>query len=321
MRYLKILAFFVVAGLVALVFGPREPFDQSQTFDASALGDDLDAYLAAEEAETPNLRPGTGREIVWASAPGARSEYVIVNIHGFSASKGEIRPVPERVASAFKANLFHARLSGHGQSGADLANATATDWWRDGSEAMAIARRLGEKIILVGTSTGATLATLILADEELSKGVVGLVGVAPNYRFRGAPMWLMRMPFARTILPLVGGAERSWEPLNEEQARWWTHRYPTEATLPMAALVNAAGAVDVSKISQPALFLFNDGDEVVDHTRTREVASQWGGGAGIVTLTPAPGEEPSLHVVTGDVVAPSTTDEAVAAITGWASGL
>lgn len=321
MRFLIYFVCFVfLSGAAIFAFGPREMLTKDHDFSAGQIGGDLDGYLVREEGSVRGLRPMAAKEINWAGAAGAKTDLSIVYFHGFSASKQEIRPVPDLVAKALGANLYYARLTGHGQTGAALAAAKADDWWRDAAEAMAIANRLGDRVLLIGTSTGATLATLILDDPTLSETVVGMVGVAPNYRVLGAPMPVLRMPFANQIVPLIGGEIRSWAPMNDAQAKSWTTTYPTVAILPMATLVEAASDLDHSSIAQPALFLFSDDDEVVDHTRTREIAAVWGGGATIAHLTPAEGEAPSNHVITGAIVAPSTVDAAVEEILSWWAG-
>ncbi|MEM7270824.1 MAG: alpha/beta hydrolase [Pseudomonadota bacterium] len=318
----------IVIGVLALViaaaavFGPRPGLDRENRFDDAALGDDLDAYLAAAEADVPNLRPGAEKEIIWANtAAKQQTELAIVYIHGFSATKHEIRPVPDKVAAALGANLYYARLAGHGRDGDAMAEPEAGDWWRDTGEALAIGRRLGRKVVVIGASTGVTMATLALADAEMSKDVIGMIGVAPNYRFKGAPLAVVTAPMARTIVPLLAGSERSWEPRNEEQGKWWTTTYPMVAVTTMGAAVKAAMEVNYGALDQPALFIFSDKDEVVDHVRTREVAAAWGAAADIVTMEPAEGEEPSHHVIAGDITAPSNTDAAAAAMLDWIASL
>lgn len=317
-------ALLVACGLILAVaalwgFGPREPFDRSAAFDEATLPADLDAYLAAEEARVPDVIPGAGKEIVWAGAPGERTPLSIVYLHGFSASKQEIRPVPDRLAAALGANLYYARFEGHGATGEALGAATTAGWWRDTAEALAIGRRIGRKVIVIGTSTGATLATIALSDPEVSANVAGFVGVSPNYEIKGAPLALMTMPFARQVLPLLLGDERSWEPMNAEHGKWWTTRYPLVAILPLGAAVKEAQAVAVEAIRTPALFVFNDGDEVVDHARTREIAARWGGPAEIANVEPGPGDTPSKHVIAGDITAPGLTAEVTEILTAWAS--
>lgn len=322
MRKFLIFLGIVIVALGALwTLGPRVTFDRDLTFAEADLGDDLDAYLATSEAAVDGIIPGAEKEIIWAGAPGEKTPLSIVYLHGFSASKEEIRPVPDRIAAALGANLYFNRMTGHGRDGAAMDAASAGDWWNDTAEALAIGRRLGERVLVIGTSTGATMATLALADPAMAESVVGLVGFAPNYRLIGVPIEIVDMPFARQISTLVGGAEQSWEPFNNAQGKWWTTTYPTSAALPMAAALKALEDMDFAAITVPALFLFADSDTVVDHTRTREIAAIWGGGAAMVETEPGEGESPSRHVVTGDIMAPSNTDGSVKAIVTWAKGL
>lgn len=102
LKLLLALAFLVI---LVLLFGPREPVDGEITFEPGALGEDLDAYLAASEAAFDDIIPGTEKRIVWAGEPGARTDTVILYLHGFSATSEEIRPVPDQVAANLGANL------------------------------------------------------------------------------------------------------------------------------------------------------------------------------------------------------------------------
>ncbi|TIW76048.1 MAG: alpha/beta hydrolase, partial [Mesorhizobium sp.] len=73
----------------------------------SVIGDDPQAYVANVEAAVPNIRDGLEKEIVWANPMvHAKTPLSIVYIHGFSASKGELRPLPDDVADQLDANLF-----------------------------------------------------------------------------------------------------------------------------------------------------------------------------------------------------------------------
>lgn len=310
--------------IIAVIFmtGPREVMDRTITFVAAEMGDDLDVYLAKREAAIPGIRPGAEAEIIWAD-PTARSktELSFVYLHGFSASKEEIRPVPDRVAAAFGANLFYARLRGHGRDGEALASATAGQWWNDTVEALEIGRRLGERVIVIGASTGATLATLALADPEVSRNIVGFVAVSPNYEFHGAPLAVLTMPYAREILPPIMGERREWEPVSEDQGLWWTTSYPSVAVLPMAATVSAAKGLDFGRISRPALMIFDDDDQVVNHVITRQVAVQWGADVSILSPASNAVEAPSRHIIVGDIMGPRLTEPVTTAIVEWVKAL
>ncbi len=133
---------------------PQDVVDRQIAFQDSTLGEDLDAYLSQKELQFPDIRPNTEKRIVWAGEKGARTPLAVIYVHGFSATSEEIRPVPDEVAAALGANLFFTRLAGHGRTGEALASATAGDWIEDMAEAMAIGRRLGDRVLVISTSTG-----------------------------------------------------------------------------------------------------------------------------------------------------------------------
>jgi len=119
---MKSLLYFL-AGLFAVAIiifaaGPRPDANDDITFNTSSIGSDLDAYLAQSESVIPNLVTGVEKEIIWRDpVTKAKTPIAVIYIHGFSATKMEIRPVPEKLAEALGANLFFTRLTGHGRDG------------------------------------------------------------------------------------------------------------------------------------------------------------------------------------------------------------
>ena len=303
--------------MLAWVFGPREPADTTISFDPASLPDDLDAYLADAEAQVPNLRDGAQKRIVWAGAPGARTDHAIIYLHGFSASSEEIRPVPDRLASALGANLYFTRLSGHGRDGAAMAEPSVKDWASDLGEALAIGRRIGRNVIVLATSTGATLASVAAVDAALSRNVQAHIYVSPNFGVNDPRASLLLWPFARYWVPLVAGAERAFEPQNANHARYWTTRYPTVAAMPMQALVALSNRQDYGQAAVPALFLLSDADTIVRPDISRKIAGQWAAGADVVPVETGPGDDPNAHLIAGDILSPGQTDAAVATILDW----
>lgn len=291
-------------------------------FDPGAVGPDPETYLAAAEARVPGILPGAEKRIVRAASRG-RTPLSVVYVHGFSATSAEIRPVPDAVARALRANLFFTRLTGHGQDGAALGRATLADWRADLAEALEIGRRIGDRVLVIATSTGASLALSAAFDPAANARLAGLVLVSPNFGVRQRLGFLPEWPGARWFLPLILGRERGFEPQDAEQARWWTTRYPTTALAPMAAAARAARRLPVANARLPALFLFDDGDRVVRADLTRRFAARWGRGATVAAVTPGPGDDPSRHVIAGDLLSPGMTDAVVARILAWvrATGL
>jgi esterase/lipase len=285
-------------------------------------GDDLAADLARDEAAVPRLRPGAAKCIAWADpATRARTPLAVVYLHGFSASPAELAPVPQRVAAGLGANLFLTRLAGHGRDGPAMLDGSADAWMNDVAEALAIGRRLGERTLLIGTSTGGTLAAIAAARPDAADALAGIVFVAPNFRVRQPGAWALDLPLARHWLPRVAGRERGIEPLNPAHAGGWTLRYPTVAVLPMAEVVRRARRLACENIPVPALFLFDPADTVVDAARTATVAARWGGPVAVHEVHLGPGDDPDHHVIAGDALSPARTDEVVALILDWARRL
>lgn len=310
----------LIAAMVAVNLGPREPVDRQIAFDPTDLPEDpagLDAYLAAAEARVAGLRPAATRRIHWVGAPGAVTDLSIVYLHGFSASSEEIRPVPDRLAEALGANLHFARLTGHGRDGDAMAEATAGDWIEDTAEALEIGRRIGRNVIVIGTSTGGTLAALVAHDESLRQAVAGIVFVSPNFAVNRAGAALLTLPWARVWLPRLLGETSRFEPRNEGHAAHWTHEYPVVSVVPMAALVDHVRKLDHGQAGVPALFVYSEHDSVVSPTATGDVLSAWGGPKDVALRVMGPGDDPGAHVIAGDIMSPGQTDETVALILDW----
>lgn len=315
-RFLTWLVVIVAVLSAAFLVGPRVRVDTTVTFDPQAIGADVEAYLGASEAKVPGIRDGLQKEIVWADeATKARTPLAIVYIHGFSASKGELRPLPDAVARELGANLFYARLTGHGQDSAAMAAASVNAWINDFAEAVAIGERLGDRVVVIATSTGGALATWAAVDERFHDRIAGLVLISPNYGVQAAGSWLLTLPWGKQIAELVIGDERSFETRSELHKTFWTSRYPTVALLPMAALTVLGNSTVVERAKTPVQFVFSLNDQVVRPDLTRTIAERWGGATEIVIVEKS--GDPFNHVIAGDALSPGTTAQLARAITAW----
>lgn len=322
MNWVITVATFLVAILfLGSVFGPREAVDWTIWVAPEDLGEDLDEYLVTAESRVTGIQPGAEKHIVWAGEKGAKTPVSLVYIHGFSATHHEIEPVPQKIAEELGANLFLTRLTGHGRSGTALANATANDWINDTAEALEVGKRLGDRTIVMATSTGGTLAIGMAAYPEYSVDLDGIVLVSPNLELAQPGAWLLGKSFARLYVPLIAGSEISWEPQNEDHAKWWTHTYPIGAIFQMAALVTDVRSIDFQDIQVPAFFAYSPADQVVRATATKEVAATWGGPATSWELEPKEGVDPGAHVLTGDILSPANTDIFVERVLAWIGSL
>lgn len=306
--------------VLGFVLGPRVPVDTTIRFNASVIGDDPQAYLAREEAAVPNIRDGLEKEIIWANPMvHDKTPLAIVYIHGFSASKGEVRPLPDDVADQLDANLFYTRLTGHGQDGAAMTQGSVNAWINDYEEALAIGRQIGDKVIVIATSTGGSLAAWAATQPGASDGVAAIAFISPNFGVKASGAELLTMPWGKQIAELVGGKERSFATRNALHEKFWTHTYPMAATMPMEALVELAYAAPVEKATIPALFVFSDSDGVVRPDRTREIAARWSAPHELVPVDDT--GDPDNHVIAGDALSPSTTAFLAERIVVWVKAL
>ncbi|MER9652259.1 alpha/beta hydrolase [Mesorhizobium sp. M0152] len=313
-----VLAVLGLVAILALVFvlGPRVPVDTNIRFDASVIGDDPQAYVAKVEATVSGIRDGLEKEIVWANPMvHARTSLSIVYVHGFSASKGEVRPLADEVADQFDANLFYTRLTGHGQDGAAMTQASVNAWINDYEEALAIGRAIGDKVIVISTSTGGSLAAWAATQPGASDGVAAIAFISPNFGVKASGAEILTMPWGKQIAELVAGKERSYVPRNALHEKFWTTKYPIAATQPMQALTELAYGAPVEKADIPALFIFSDSDKVVRPDRTREIAGRWGAPHELVPVDDT--GDPDDHVIAGDALSPSTTAFLVQRIGVW----
>ncbi|MCB9420318.1 MAG: alpha/beta fold hydrolase [Ardenticatenaceae bacterium] len=302
---------FVVALIVVVVVvflaGPRVKIDT--TLRPFTLPPDLDQYLAESEGCFDDIVPNTEKTIFWAGEPGQKTAVSIIYLHGFSATRQETAPLADKVAAALGANLFYTRFTGHGRTGQAMAEATVNDWLNDTMEAVAIGRRIGEKVIVIGVSTGAAAATWLAAQPHL-EDMLAFILISPNYFPHDRSAAILTWPWGEQIATALIGPERNWEPSNEAHGRYWTLHYPTKALLPMMGLVKLVSQTDLSRITRPVLIIYSPQDEVVNPQRAEAAFAQMSrADKRIIPIVRAPGE--SNHVLVGDIMSPDKTDEMV----------
>ena len=300
-RIVLVLALLLVAGFAA---GPRVEVDHGGIDVQVPV--DVDRYVQASESRIAGLVPGTEKQIVrHPDAGGKKTPLAIVYFHGFTASRQELSPVPQELARRLGANLFLTRLSGHGIPGDALGAVTVEDWMRDAVEAMQIGRALGERVLVIGTSTGGTLATW-LAASDYAEDLQGVVLMSPNFGPSDPRADILTWPWGEQIAELVQGEYRSWKPVNEGHARYWTTRYPTRALVTMMSLVELVREQGLAGVRAPLLVMYSPQDRLIDTGRIIDAANSLDPDR--VTLVSVEDPDKShLHVLAGDILAPATS--------------
>ncbi len=197
----------------------------------------LQTYIRDQEA-THHLKPDNEARIVWADSIRKKTAYAIVYLHGFSASQGEGDPSDIDVARKYGCNLFLSRLAEHGIDTPDaMINLTAEEYWASAQLALAIGEQLGGKVILMGTSTGGTLA-LQLAAAYPDK-VAALVLLSPNIAINDPNAWLLNDHWGLQIARLVSGGKyiESKEDYGPLWRQYWYPKYRLEAAVALEELL------------------------------------------------------------------------------------
>ncbi len=244
--------FVMILVLVFFFSGPR--VDLNITLHPLAMPPDLDTYLARKEAAYNDIVPGTEKKIVWAHVPGEQTPLAIVYVHGFSASRQDTAPLAARIAGKLHANLYSTRLSGHGRGSEAMLDGSVNSWLDDMHEGMEIGKRLGQRVVLMGISTGGTLAVWQAVHSDRDE-IAALVLLSPNFGPADHRTEILTWPWGAQLAELLVGKTRSWKPVNEAHGRYWTSSYPVRALLPMMGLVKMVRSLDLQTIKAPTLVI------------------------------------------------------------------
>jgi alpha-beta hydrolase superfamily lysophospholipase len=297
-------------------FGPNTPTAREA---APARLNELDNWLAQSEAKVSGLKPGTAKGIVWAHADKQATEWAVVYVHGFSASRLETAPVADNLAKALGANVFYTRLTGHGLPGEAMGEATAQDWMADTLEAVRIGKTLGRKVLLISCSTGSTLATWLATSPDAAM-VDAHVFISPNFGLKNKASELVNGHWGHKIAYAVTGPKVISKSDNPRDAEGWTQSYPTNALFPMLALVKKVRDSDLGNFKTPVLVLYSEKDETVDPTETKEAVARFGSVQKI--LTPVDfSQSKGQHVLAGEIRDPQAVTPMVEAILKWVKAL
>ena len=257
MRFLKWLGIFLVILIIVYFVGPQ-PTTPKYNNQLPVIPSDavqLEKYIADNEAKH-KLKPDNEARILWFDdSAKARTEYAVVYLHGFSASQEEGDPVHYEFAKKFGCNLYLARLAEHGIDTTNpLANYTAEKSWRSAVEAFAIGKQLGQKVILMSTSTGSTLALKLCAEfPEIAANIM----MSPNIAINDPNAWMLNNHWGLQIARIVVGKHKISDDTTALSAQYWNHRYSTNSLVQLEELIESTMKESTfRKVIQPSLMLY-----------------------------------------------------------------
>jgi pimeloyl-ACP methyl ester carboxylesterase len=223
----------------------------------------LNQYVYARES-SHRLKPDNEARIIWFSdSSRQRTPYAFVYLHGFSASQKEGDPVHRNIAKEFGANLYLSRLAEHGiDTSEQLLNLTADEYWASAEEALAIGKQLGNKVVLMSTSTGGTLALKLAATYP--EDVAGLILLSPNIAINDPFAWLLNNPWGLQIARSVKhGNYIVAEDDRPIYRQYWNKPYRLEAAVQLQELIETTMKRETFKeVKQPVQLIYYYKDKI-----------------------------------------------------------
>lgn len=239
----------------------------------AALAEEL---ILAGEAGVSNIRPGNQSMLVWFDdSLKTKTEYCLLYLHGFSASPFEGNPVHVNFGKTLGMNVYVPRLAEHGLITEDaLLDMTPDRLWESAKDALIMARALGDKVLIMGTSTGGTLALALAA--RFPDMVDGLIMFSPNVKIYDKTASLLGKPWGLQIARAVmGGDYRVLEP-DEETDPFWYNKYRVESLVYLQQLLDATmSAKEFAKVTQPVFVGYYYKDEEHQDNTVSTKAIEW----------------------------------------------
>lgn len=305
-KRLLYITFPILTVLVLYFLGtmPDQPKWSDRVYQVPHEPEALEQYVRTQESKH-KLKTDNEARIVWADSSRRRTEFSVVYLHGFSASQKEGDPVHLNFAKEFGCNLYLARLADHGVDTTDqLLYFTPDRWWESSKEALAIGRALGDKVILMSTSTGGTMALILAA--EYPDQVHALINMSPNIAINNPTAFLLNDPWGLQIARLVIGSH--YQTIHYDSARqlYWNGQYRLEALTQLEELVEEKMTQETfQKVKQPSLTLYyykNDTaqDPTVKVSAMLEMNEQLGTPGNLKVATPIPNA--GYHVIGSSLV-------------------
>jgi esterase/lipase len=261
----------LVLALVYLI-GPKpaKPIFETPVIILPESLTELENQINDSEKAVKGIKPDNEARIVWAdSSKKEKTKIAFLYLHGFSSSQAEGDPVHKNLAKKYQANLYLARLAEHGIERGDstMINLTAERYVASAEKAFGIAKKLGDEVVVLGTSAGGAL-TLFLASRHPE--IKAIVLYSPCVKLYDKTAVILNKHWGLQIArQIMGGPMKKDEPESKDQANYWVLQYRIEAVVALQNLISYTMKPEVfSKIKCPVFLAYyyknkNEQDQTV----------------------------------------------------------
>lgn len=211
----------------------------------------LDDQINQEEFAHKDLKPDNQARIVWYDGNKAITEYALVYIHGFTASQGEGYPTHIDFGKRYGCNVYLSRLFGHGLGDDALDKLTPQHLIDSATRALAVGKKIGKKVILMATSTGATLAIYL---ASIFKEVKAVIAYSPLIEFYDKWVNLLGNTGINYAVTHFFNMKYVYAHINtsDKENQYWYNHYRIEGLHALSRLVKLTmNSETFKKVTQP----------------------------------------------------------------------
>ena len=302
-KFFKYTFIISIALIIVYLVGPKVHFEKTKILDTDidTSIENLEEYIRNKESKIKDLKPGNEAKIIWANdSLKQKTEYAVVYLHGFSACEMEGNPLHRNFAKRYGCNLYLPRLEDHGRADTNSFQLlTPENYLQSAEDAIDIAKKLGDKVIVMACSSGCTLAAAIASAGEK---IDGLIFYSPNIDIFDKTSDLTVGPWGKEITSLVMKGERNHIKYDSFSQQYWNATYHINGIFALKTLINEyMSEENFIKIKQPLFmgYYFKDEehqDKVVSVKRMLEFYDQVGTPENLKRKVAFP--EANAHVIT-----------------------
>ena len=208
---------------------------------------------------------------------GQRVERVVILLHGYTNCPAQFRALGEQFhARGF--NVLIPRLPHHGLTDRltpDHARLTPNDLLQTLLAALDIAHGLGERVVVMGISTGGVMAAYA---AQFRPDVEVAVLLSPLFGAALIPRWLAGL--ARWLVSRLPNRFAWWDATTKEAIAGPPYAYPRFATRAVAAILTLAASVVAAARRAPPVVrairvVTTPNDEAIDRRAVADVVALW----------------------------------------------
>jgi len=241
MKIVIISALIIIVLSIGFILGPQEKAPKLTKEYNNKLPNELvelENYIAQREKQVKNLKKDNQARFIWANPDSiTKTEIAFVYLHGFSASPQEGNGLYSDLHKKYHGNIYIPRLQAHGiKSKNELLDFDIAQYWQSAQEAYFIGKKIGKKLIIIGNSTGSSLALMLAAEY---KNITGLLLFSPNIDVYDPKAKALTYPWGLQLARFIMGSKYyTWQP-EAAKIPYWNAKYRIEALIRMKVMLDA----------------------------------------------------------------------------------